>query len=365
MLRPVLVVLLASFLPIYALYAPIDNASPQIVPQVPKPTKIHSSDSTPRPLVIWHGLGDSYNAPGMLQFIEMVKEAIPGIFVHSVYLDEDQDKDRQAGFYGNVNDQVKLVSEQLTAIPELQIEGGFDAMGFSQGGQFLRAYVERYNSPPVHNLLTFGSQHMGISDIPPCRPYDLLCQVARRATRAGVYGSWAQENLVQAQYYRDPNNLATYLTANHFLADINNELIPLSSGGNETYAKNLASLNKLILILFTEDKTVVPKESSWFGSEAAEGDELAPSYGRRPGFNEGYKGSQEQIQLVPPQARSEPVFQLSKQIIPMHSQPLYIEDWIGLRTLDERGDVELQTCKGEHMQLDGCWEDLVAKWVGK
>jgi hypothetical protein len=71
----------------------------------------------------------------------------------------------------------------------------------SAGGQFLRAYVERYNSPPIHNLITFGSQHTGISDIPACGPRDFLCQVARRATKSAVYGSWAQDNLVQVRYY--------------------------------------------------------------------------------------------------------------------------------------------------------------------
>jgi len=38
---------------------------------------------------------------------------------------------------------------------------------------------------------------MGISDIPGCRPYDFLCQVARRAAKQAVYGEWAQANLVQ------------------------------------------------------------------------------------------------------------------------------------------------------------------------
>jgi len=69
-------------------------------------------------------------------------------------------------------------------------------MTISVGGQFLRAYVERYNNPPVHNLITFGSQHMGVSDIPPCRRYDFLCQMARRAAKSAVYGQWAQENLI-------------------------------------------------------------------------------------------------------------------------------------------------------------------------
>ena len=38
---------------------------------------------------------------------------------------------------------------------------------------------------------------MGISDIPSCRSYDFLCQVARRAVKGAVYSEWAQNNLVQ------------------------------------------------------------------------------------------------------------------------------------------------------------------------
>ena len=61
--------------------------------------------------------------------------------------------------FGNVNEQIDFVAEQIANVTELK--DGFDAIGFSQAGQFLRAYVERYNTPPVHNLITFGSQHMG------------------------------------------------------------------------------------------------------------------------------------------------------------------------------------------------------------
>jgi palmitoyl-protein thioesterase len=45
---------------------------------------------------------------------------------------------------------------------------------------------------------------MGISDIPPCKPYDLLCQLVGNAARAGVYSEWAQKNLVQVGVYLSP-----------------------------------------------------------------------------------------------------------------------------------------------------------------
>ncbi|KAH9988458.1 palmitoyl-protein thioesterase, partial [Russula compacta] len=287
------------------------------------------------PLVIWHGLGDSYDSSGILSFQSSIEKIHPGIFIHS--------EDQRATYYGNVDDQVEFVARQLKDVP--QLSGGFDAVGFSQGGQFLRAYVERYNSPPIHNLITFGSQHMGVSDIPACKPYDILCQVVRNAARAGVYNTWAQQNLVQAQYYRDPAQLTRYLASNHFLTSINNEL----PHKNATYAAHFAQLDNLVLVLFTQDRTVVPKESAWFGSYAPTTAPDIEDDARSHAFNseQERKGSDEKV------------------IVPMREQPLYVKDWIGLRALDESGRVVFVSCDAEHMRLSvECWRPLVEQYVG-
>jgi len=152
----------------------------------------------------------------------------------------------------------------------------------------------------------------------------------------------------KAQYFRDPANLITYLTANRFLTSINNELPP---SRNETYARNLASLNTLVLVIFTQDKTVVPKETAWFASEVVLDDDdsiFRPS-----------QSKQKQINLGPTAATNE-----QRILVPMRLQPLYKEDWIGLRALDERGGVVFDVCEGEHMRMDGCWEPLVRRFVG-
>ncbi|KAL5528296.1 hypothetical protein ACEPAF_7432 [Sanghuangporus sanghuang] len=291
--------LCASSTPVEDSYqAPFDASLP-----VAKNTSI-------RPLVLWHGLGDSYASPGMLEFAELIKGVHPGIFVHSIYLDKNLDADQRAGFFGNVNEQIDFVAEQLAGVQELK--DGFDAIGFSQGGQFLRAYVERYNVPPVNNLLTFGSQHMGIADMPLCRPTDLLCNLARRAARAGVYSEYAQNNLIQAQYFRDPDRLPEYFASNKFLTSINNEL---PESVNETYTENLVTLSNLVLILFSEDRTVVPKESAWFGSYAPLQDDESTDLAKE------------------------------RSIIPMQLQPTYLADTFGLRTLDERGGVSFEVKK--------------------
>lgn len=92
--------------------------------------------------------------------------------------------------------------------------------------------------------------------------------------------------------------------------------------------------------MFTKDKTVIPKESSWFGAEVV-GDER--------------KDDALQIPFSVPSQRG---------MVPMRSQPIYLEDWIGLRELDERGAITLEECEGEHMHLGKCWESLVETFTG-
>ena len=148
---------------------------------------------------------------------------------------------------------------------------------------------------------------------------------------------------IQAQYYRDPAKIDVYLEVNEFLASINNEVPDLR---NVTYTQNLVSLSKLVLVIFTEDKTVVPKESSWFGAEEVDGDLFLSKPDNQATLKQGLS------------------FKADRAIIPMRLQPLYLEDWIGLRQLDERGAIIFETCKGEHMQMGDCWENLVRMFVG-
>ncbi|GJJ06301.1 hypothetical protein Clacol_000492 [Clathrus columnatus] len=199
--------------------------------------------------------------------------------------------------------------------------------GLDLGGQIWRAYIERFNDPPVHSLITFGSQHMGISKSADCEPGDFLCQSVQRIIRFGVYNSWVQNSIVPAQYFRDPLRIGTYLDSSNFLADINNER-PLSR--NQTYANNLASLEKLVLVLFDEDETVIPKESSWFGSYTLS------------------DGSDSQ----------------NLTIIPMQQQPLYTEDWIGLKKLDSEGRIKLIACEGGHLHYSECWNTVIKQYSG-
>ncbi|ORY53802.1 alpha/beta-hydrolase [Rhizoclosmatium globosum] len=247
---------------------------------------------------------------------DLIGTALPGTFVHSVQLGSTEDQDKNAGFFGILMNQVAETCEKLKAVPELQ--NGFNGIGFSQGGLFLRAYVETCSDgPKVHNLITYGSPHMGVGDAPNCQDKsDTNCSIMRSLIKSGAYLSWVQNRVVQAQYFKDPKNYETYLEKSLFLPFINNEVTDTK---REEYKANLKALNKLVLIRFSEDTMVIPSETSWFG-----------------------------------------FFDEELNVVPMEQQPLYIEDWIGLRWLDENGRVDKILQEGGHMKID---EDMFVNQI--
>jgi len=179
--------------------------------------------------------------------------------------------------------------------------------------QFLRGLVERCNNPPVYNLITFGGQHQGVADIPDCVSVnETICSIVEEFLDLGVYNPIVQEIIIQAQYFKDPMDMSTYLTNNYFIADINNEK-PVK---NATYKENLSSLNQFVLVEFSEDTVVVPRESEWFG------------YYANGNLNE---------------------------ILTMEQTDLYQQDWIGLKTLNTAGRLQFLSIEGNHMQIDLDW----------
>ena len=287
--------------------------APQSPPQPPSLALSSEDDDTPLPLVIWHGLGDSFDADGLKEVAELADKVNPGTYVHIIHLADTGSSDRSASFFGNVTEQIQLVCAQLQADPILSTAPAIDALGFSQGGQFLRGYIERCNNPPVRSLLTFGAQHNGISQFQKCASAtDFVCQGANALLRFGTWSDFVQSRLVPAQYFRDPQEMDSYLESSNFLADVNNE----RETKNATYKKNLAKLENFVMFLFEDDETVVPKESAWFAEvvEAEEG--------------------------------------MKKNVTDLKDRPIYKEDWIGLRELDEKGALVFESVEGGHMRLN-------------
>ncbi|KAJ5593992.1 uncharacterized protein N7459_000200 [Penicillium hispanicum] len=259
------------------------------------------------PLVIWHGLGDDFERDGLNEVANLAESVNPGTHVHLIRLADSGSGDRQATFFGNVTEQLSSVCDQLANDPIIGTAPAINALGFSQGGQFLRGYVERCNKPPVHNLVTFGSQHNGISEFQSCKLGDWVCNGAEALLRSGRWTEFAQSRVVPAQYFRDPEDMDAYLEHSNFLADINNE----RATKNTTYKQHLSELNLFVMYMFAEDTVAVPKESSLFAE----------------------------------------VNMTSAKVTPLRERAIYNEDWLGLKTLDDENKLDFRTIPGQHMQL--------------
>ncbi|XP_020629307.1 palmitoyl-protein thioesterase 1-like [Orbicella faveolata] len=182
------------------------------------------------PVILWHGMGDSCCNPLSMGSIKsMLEDKIPGIYVRSLMIGDSIIQDMENGFFMNANDQIKQVCEKVAADPKLK--DGYNALGFSQGGQFLRALAQRCPNPPMLNLISFGGQHQGVYGFPRC-PGDnsTICDYIRKLLNLGAYESWIQDFLVQAEYWHDPLNEEEYRDKSIFLADINQEKVNCLKG---------------------------------------------------------------------------------------------------------------------------------------
>lgn len=251
----------------------------------------------------------------MRRVAELADEVNPGTLVYAIRMDENAGRDRYASFMGNLTDQVAKACADIAAHPILSTAPAIDAVGFSQGGQFLRAYVERCNRPPVRSLITFGSQHNGITAFRDCAATDWVCRVAMAVLKGDAWSGAVQRRLVPAQYFRDPEQYDKYLEHSNFLADINNE----RAAKNDQYKENMAKLANFVMYMFEDDTTVIPKETAWF--EEVNGTETTP----------------------------------------LRARKLYAEDWLGLRALDRKGGLKFRTAPGDHMQLS---EELLREAFG-
>ena len=249
----------------------------------------------------------SYAAEGLQSVGALAEETNPGTYVYYIRLSSDPSADRRASFLSNLTESISQVCSDLATHPILSTAPAINGLGFSQGGQFLRAYVERCNSPRVANLVTFGSQHNGISDFQNCALDDWVCQGARGVLRANTWSAFVQARFVPAQYFRDPDDLARYLEHSNFLADVNNE----REGKNKTYRANMKRLERFAMFVFGDDRTVVPKESGWFSE----------------------------------------VNGTSGEVTRLQDRRMYKEDWLGLRWLDNEKRLEFREAPGKHMEL--------------
>lgn len=210
-------------------------------------------------------------------------------------------------FFMNMDDQVDYFASVVRS--DEHLVDGFNAIGYSQGNLLIRGYIERYNDPPVLNFISMHGPLAGVAGFPGCSPDHDLCVAFDELLGALAYYPRVQEGLAQANYYRDPLKIDTYLANDTFLADINNEQTP-----HEEYATKWQELESVCLVKANGDTVVIPNESEWFGA-----------------YQDG---------------------SAFEDIWTFEETPWYTEDLFGLRSLNEAGRVFFNVTEGNHLDFE-------------
>lgn len=269
------------------------------------------NNETYSPIVLWHGMGDSCCFPfSMGQISKELKNSLPGVYVKSLKIGKSIVNDMENGYFMHPDDQVKMACKLISEDPELS--QGYNAIGFSQGAQFLRAVAQRCPDPPIKNLISMGGQHQGVYGLPNCGSLShVTCDYIRRLLNYAAYERWAQKTLAQATYWHDPLNEELYKNYSTFLAEINNERTI-----NQKYVDNLLKLKNFIMIKFENDTIVQPVDTEWFGF---------------------YKPGQ------------------AKETEDLRSSTIYKEDRLGLKQLDDDSRLQFFATPGNHLEFDWPW----------
>jgi len=264
---------------------------------------------TATPVVTWHGITDS--ASSCLTLIDTIKESLPDVYVLNVMIGDNEDEDYFNSVLMPADQQIETVCEQIRNDPKLA--DGYNGVAYSQGGLLLRGVAQRCPNPPMKNLITMGSPHEGVYGVPECLGETVpLCELVRELISLGAYVPWVQDLVTPAQYWHDPLNATAYLAGSHYLADINN----YREQKNEEYKKAVENLENMVLVAWKNDTTIQPLGSSHF---------------------EFYRPGDEY------------------EVLPLKESPMYQEDWLGLRALDESGRLHFLFTEGDHMAFDSLW----------
>lgn len=224
------------------------------------------------------------------KFTEMdgwVKKLFPGIYTYRAEIGDGS----HDSLFSSMEHQLELLHRELSTLPRGQVGDGVVVIAHSQGTLLSRAFIERFNDPPVRAFISLAGIHGGLygTNFVNIPWVDSLVSQA-------AYTDYVQNTISFASFWKDPFHLEKYLERSTFLADINNE----RAVRNDTYRMHLASLERLVLTFGDLDEAVMPHESGHF---------------------EFYSPGE------------------MTKVVPLEESQQYKEDWLGLRTLTESGRV--------------------------
>ncbi|KAG5674500.1 hypothetical protein PVAND_004462 [Polypedilum vanderplanki] len=191
---------------------------------------------------------------------------------------------------------------------DTKFHNGYNAIGLSQGALLLRGLAQTCPFPKMKNFISFGGPQQGIYQANP-QTIKIMCTTIHYQLNALIYSRPSQYLLTPASYWHDlnPNR---YQKGSTFLAIINNEKDTIITD----YAENLKALERFVMVKYESDEAIIPNESTFFG----------------------YWSEQ-------------------KTLIRLEESELYKRDKLGLKAMNENGQLVFLVSPGGHLELNEEW----------
>ena len=249
------------------------------------------------PIAIFHGIGE--NCDGTMKYWAEYLGKKLGVYSRCI----EYGRGTESIFHD-----IQTLSEKACDIVNLDenFNNGFNIIGFSQGGLVGRYVLERCQTKgDVKRFITAGTPHMGEQKIPCLAVLNYFCEIVDKFGQYLLLIPGLEKIFAPVGYVRTPELEDFFLKNNKFLAPLNNEI----SEKDSNIKSKITKLEKMILIKFSKDEVIKPRESAWF-------QKLDKNHNL-----EEFKKSD-----------------------------FYLKDYLGIRELNESNRLQLNEFKGFHMR---------------
>jgi len=247
-----------------------------------------------------HGMNQK--ATHVQKNMDALTQKYPGIYVTSLAVYEGM-----SSMLSNMESQLEAVVNAVQTDPHLK--NGFNFYGESQGALLARTFVTTVNVPPVYNLVALNGPQAGVGECPKIEVPGIKTLCGSLGTDLDIY-HWP---LCSFCNYWKGRNESLYLGNNEWLADINNDRLI-----NPQHQQNMISLNKYMATYATKDTVVQPPQSAWHTFWH---------------WDDPWRSS----------------------VMELNETEGYRNDALGLKSLQERGDLILNYYDGDHLKYNMSW----------
>jgi palmitoyl-protein thioesterase len=261
------------------------------------------------PVAIFHGIGDGCNNQGMHNIAKFISDNLDGVYSKCIESGGGIDS-----FDTSFKAQAERACQEIQSDPNFQ--GDFSIMGISQGSLIGRYILQACPiKGVVKRYISIGGPQMGVGAFPHCESGP-LCWALERIIDFGVYNSFVQNNIGPAGYFKAVGDYQNYLQYSSFLADLNNE----KQDKNKDYFAKVTMLEKMLLIKFSTDTMIIPKETAWFQ-----------------------------------------FYDSNHNVVNLEDSEFYKNDYLGIRTLNEGKRIQFVELPGQHLHFNR--DDIITHMI--